>query len=306
MAARRKPVTSASSMGDLLDACFEDEPYTPHEVDTYIPTGVCLLDWALGVPGWPCGRVVEIFGEEGSGKTALALMACKNAIAMGGSAVYLDCEHAFNYDRLPKLGMHSREGLTVRQPHTLEDVHRMVEMAAKSHDRFNAPMVIVWDSFVSVGSKAEVKKDDNSMAMAARLNSRWFPKRILRLLDGAPVCLIVVNQIRDTMNVWNPAKKTTSPGGKALKFYASIRLEVDTSGKIKPRIEGDDPPGIYVNAVVKKSRFGGSHRKANFPFYFERPVDDLQVLIRYAATKKVLSMTQNGRVNYHDKTMLKG
>lgn len=305
MAVKKKNLGEEFSMGDLLDSCSEGEPYIPQPIEIYVPTGICLLDWAIGTPGWPTGRVVELYGHDSSGKSGLALMAIRNAIQLGGCGAYLDCEHGFDHNRLKKIGMSSMEGLVLREAETLEELHKKIETLVRNHHKFPSPMVIVWDSFCSVSSKSAVKKDDASVALEPRINSAWFRKRILRLLNGTPVCLLILNQIRDTMNMWNPAKKTASPGGRALKHYASLRVELSEAGKIKPRTVGDDYPGIYINAVVKKNRLGPSYRTANFPFYFERPVDDTQILIRYATQKNILKTTDSGRVVYQDKAMLK-
>ncbi len=314
MPPRKKKEQEEVSVLDIVKASTGKELYSPSPIKIFIPTGVPQLDWAIGGFGWPSGRIVELFGPPGSGKTGLALIACRSAITMGGCAVFIDGEKALDVARLPKLGFSSVDppNFYAYCPETLEDCHSIIEGILSNHSKLPNPIVIVWDSYVSCSPKAELeaikKGKKETVAMSSRANSAWFRRTVLNYAINSPVCIIIINQLRDTIGVWSPrpgAKTTKSPGGKALSFYSSLRVETNSPARI-PATTNSQSPGIFMNCTVVKNRQGPSHRVANFPFYEEGHggVDGISALIHYSILKGVLPISGN-TVVYNNQKMMK-
>src|ERR1700693_4299495 len=187
-----------------------------------IPTGSIAIDLALGVGGLPRGRVVEIYGPESSGKTTLALHVIAEAQKMGGTAAFVDVEHALDPQYAQGLGI-DLDSLLVSQPDTGEQALDIAEMLVRS----NAVDVVVVDSVAALVTKAELEGDmgDTHVGLQARLMSQAL-RKLTPVVHKSKTVLVFINQVRHTIGGMPHAPKETTTGGKALKFYASLRIEV--------------------------------------------------------------------------------
>jgi len=200
-----------------------------HKVDVdVIPTGNLLIDRALGVGGFPRGRIIEVYGPESSGKTTLTLTAVAQAQKKGGLAAFVDVEHALDPEYARKLGVNV-EDLLVSQPSSGEEALRIVETLVRS----NALDVIVLDSVAALVTKQELEGEigDTTVGAQARLMSAAL-RKLTALISKARTCVIFTNQIREKIGVMFGNPETT-PGGRALKFYSSVRVDIRRIGQIK-------------------------------------------------------------------------
>ncbi len=211
-----------------------------------IPTGSLVLDQALGVGGYPRGRIVEIYGPESSGKTTLALEAVAEAQKKGGRAAYVDAEHAIDPDYAEKLGVNIDE-LILSQPDSGEQALEIVEMLAQS----GAIDIIIVDSVAALVPQAELDgvMSDNQVGLQARLMSKAM-RKLAGVLDKTGCLVIFINQIREKVGVMYGNPETTT-GGRALKFYATIRLDIRRADAIK---NGKDIIGNTVKVKVVKNK----------------------------------------------------
>ena len=222
-----------------------------------IPTGILSLDLALGVGGFPRGRIVEIYGPESSGKTTLALEAVAQAQKLGGTAAYIDAEHAMDPAYSRQLGV-DVDNLLISQPDSGEEALEITEKLVRS----SAVDVIVIDSVAALVPKAEIDGEmgDSHVGLQARLMSQ-----ALRKLTGAvsqsKTCLIFINQIRNKIGVPSYMNPETTTGGLALKFYATMRLEIRKAETIK---EGDVVIGARTRVKVVKNKVAPPYRIAEF------------------------------------------
>jgi len=225
-----------------------------------IPTGSLALDAALGVGGYPRGRVIEIYGPESSGKTTLALHAIAEAQKMGGQAAFVDAEHAMDPTYAEHLGV-DVENLLVSQPDSGEQALEVVDMLTRS----GALDIIVVDSVAALTPKAELEGDmgDSHMGLHARLMSQAL-RKLTGSISRSKTTVVFINQIRMKIGVMFGNPETTT-GGNALKFYASVRLDIRRIGAIK---KGDEVLGNDTRVKVVKNKMAPPFKQANFSIMY--------------------------------------
>ncbi|HEU4535063.1 MAG TPA: recombinase RecA [Polyangiaceae bacterium] len=242
-----------------------------------IPSGSVALDLALGVGGYPRGRIVEIYGPESSGKTTLALHAIAEVQRAGGTAAFVDAEHAFDRAYARGVGVNT-EALLVSQPDTGEQALEIVDMLTRS----GAVDVIVVDSVAALVPKAEIEGDmgDAHMGLQARLMSQAL-RKLTAVAHKTNTTLIFINQLRQKIGVVFGNPETTT-GGNALKFYASVRVDVRRSGQIK---SGEELVGSRTRVKVVKNKLAPPFREAEFEIRWGSGIDGATDLLDAAVER---------------------
>lgn len=245
-----------------------------------ISTGAVSLDIALGVGGIPRGRVIEIFGPEASGKTTLALHVLAEAQKAGGQVAFIDAEHALDPEYAKKLGVKT-EDLLISQPDTGEQALEIAESLIRS----NAIDVVVIDSVAALVPKAELEGEmgESVMGLQARLMSQAL-RKLTGYISKSRTSAIFINQLREKIGVFFGNPETT-PGGRALKFYASVRLDVRRIESIK---SGSDIIGNRVRVKVVKNKVAPPFRETELDMYYGRGISKESSLINAAVQYKII------------------
>lgn len=267
----------AQALADFLkegnsksEGTFFTEFSNPMSVET-IPTGALSLDYVLGAGGLPRGRVVELFGPEGSGKTTLALSVCANAIREGGSAGFVDVEHALNLTHARWMGVDTRY-FVITQPDSAEEALQLVETMCES-ENFS---VVVIDSVASLVPRAELEGEigDQTMALVGRLMSQAL-RRLVGTASRTNTTLIFINQLREKPGISYGSPEYT-PGGRALKFYSSVRLDVRAPAGQQIK-EGTGTSqrviGQTCKVTVKKNKLAAPFRQAEYRLIYGEGID---------------------------------
>jgi recombination protein RecA len=246
-----------------------------------IPTGALSLDMALGGKGIPQGRICELYGPEGSGKTTLALHIAANAQKQGGVAAFIDAEHALDPSWARRLGV-DLETLLISQPDTGEQALEICEMLVRS----NAVDVVVVDSVAALIPKAEIEGEmgDTHVGLQARLMSQAM-RKLTGAISKSRTCVIFINQIRMKIGVMFGNPETT-PGGNALKFYSSVRMEIRRVTTIK---EGEESVGNRVRVRVVKNKVAPPFRKTEFDIMFDSGISYVGDLLDLAVAQDIVA-----------------
>ncbi len=246
----------------------------------FIPTGSLAVDSAIGIGGFPRGRVVEVFGPESSGKTTLALSVVGQAQKRGGVAAFIDAEHALDAEYARKLGV-DIDNLLVSQPDNGEQALEIAEMLVRS----NGVDVVVIDSVAALVPRAELEGEmgDSHVGLQARLMSQAL-RKLTAIVSKSKTCLVFINQIREKIGVMFGNPETTT-GGRALKFYSSVRVDIRRISAIK---EGEEVTGSRVKVKIVKNKVAAPFRQAEFDIDYGEGISRMGEMIDLGVEHKLV------------------
>lgn len=278
----------------------------PSDVKKFISTGSTLLDYAIANQdngGIPVGKITEISGLEGTGKTLFGMQICANAQKEGALIIYIDAERALNSDFAMRVGLDVNSKDFIYMPlRTVEEVfstmftvfHKIDE--SEKRGEFKYPyVVIIWDSIAATPCQEDLNAENPDPASNVGLKPRILSKNMALLLDQTGrknVAQVFLNQLRTNIRAQAFSDPYITPGGKAIPYYSSARIRLTQKGKIKAK---EEIVGILTKGRVTKTRFGPPHRECEFGIYFTKGVDDSESIIDYLANKKAIKTKAGGQ-----------
>lgn len=321
--ARRRNLVALPKDADALtiarhaadSAVDADEVIEPGEPTGWLSTGNDLMDWSISnnfstsnmiaEQGLPRGRITEILSGEGLGKDTIALQVCRGLLRLGGVGLYADQETAIDHAWMRLNGV-PPDSVILRTYTHLEALQDAAERFIDSMRSSSLPSLFVWSTPAATYAKAISEKksaeDVDPVAINARLNS-IFLARMLAKIRNTNIVFLILNQVRDTLaatSKWGATPPMQGPGGRAIRYYASVRIELTKAETIKNAVQGLPPPGYFIRSHVVKNRVGPPYRKAEFPLFFTGGVDNGLALLRYMENVdgeiEGFARTGNGRI----------
>lgn len=287
------------------EVAFLLEDGSPSDVEIFIPTGSSLLDYVISNQkkgGIPVGKVTEISGLEGTGKTLLAMQICANTQKLGGLPIYFDTEHALNTDFAERVGLNTKDNFIYLTPGSVEDVFKSIFAIIHKLDKQEkekkevVPFItIVWDSVAATPTNADLVDENPDPASTVGLKPRILSKNIytlLKMTGRKRLALIFLNQLRMNIRAQAFQDPYVTPGGKAIPFAASARVRITNAGKVKV---GEDIVGIQCKVKCVKTRFGPPYRECEFPLYFTHGIDDWESVVDLLIQHDIVLKKSAGR-----------